>query len=166
MRRVRVKVSALPFSDGELPRSVVAISAALASAREGLAEVCMALEVTECTSVTELLRNACVNCGLFPIVATAGRLVNVVGFLESNMSDEGEWVNVDLMGHRTTRVIDHAGLQRMKQNGDPGVRLFMLHATTVEAAQQLFGVFARDRAQRGEISELVHAGFKDEGLAK
>ena len=38
--------------------------------------------------------------------------------------------------------------------------------TTVEAAQQLFGVFARDRAQRGELSELVHAGFKEEGLAK
>ncbi len=159
-----LQVEVLPLPFGSLSPTALRVAGGLAAA------VQVSFDITPATSVTELLRNACVNCGLFPIVAQAGRLVNVAAFLEvgsGRFKGHCAWINVDLTSDPDVTVFKQLGLISVVPalcTTPAGfvIELRLVHATTFAAAKRLFQTFAKDNEDNGV--QLIRAGFQESGL--
>ena len=167
-------VKVLPYPSGP-PTPTPTTLRATAAAGNLSAATRVSLNLTGATSVSELLRNACVNCGLFPIVASAGRIVNVAAFLElqlgggtgSNTGSSGTWINADCTGDSDATVLGRLGVEDVLPTGT-FLKLLIVHAATAATAAQLFRVFAEDNdVDHGDIDAgiaLIRVGFEESGL--
>ena len=126
------------------------------------------LDITETTGITELLRNACVNCGVFPIVTAAGRIVNVAGFLSIPGISPQKYKCVDLNTHPETTVVELFTTQASDLMSS-GLNLVIVHAVSAAESIQLFKALDIDENNvsskwQGELTRLVYTGFEESGL--
>ena len=106
-------------------------------------ESAVTLDITHTTGVTELIRNACVNCGIFPIVTTAGRILNVIGLLGMPGDSKRQYKYIHLNCNPTASVVELLATKASILQST-GLSLIIVHAKSAEASIQLFENFIRE----------------------